>query len=52
MEAFTTFSTQQAERVPAWRAMVEAYENDPKQKNPYEMAVKGRSFIPDFVGNG
>ncbi|KAJ7840610.1 hypothetical protein B0H14DRAFT_3458005 [Mycena olivaceomarginata] len=41
MEAFTTFSTQQAERVPAWRAMVKAYENDPKQKNPYEMAVKG-----------
>ncbi|KAJ7900467.1 hypothetical protein B0H13DRAFT_2336571 [Mycena leptocephala] len=41
LEGFTQFSVQQAERVPAWRAMVEAFEKDPKQKNPYEMTSKG-----------
>ncbi|KAJ6479771.1 hypothetical protein C8R45DRAFT_1101216 [Mycena sanguinolenta] len=44
MEAFTTFSMQQAAHVPSWRMMVENYEanpKDPKNKNPYEMMVKG-----------
>jgi hypothetical protein len=49
LEGFTQFSVQQAEWVPAWRAMVEAFEKDPKQKNPYEMTAKGkRSSITEM----
>ncbi|KAJ6524090.1 hypothetical protein DFH09DRAFT_1250860 [Mycena vulgaris] len=40
LEGFTEFSVQQSERVPAWRAMVEAFKQDPKQKNLYELPVR------------
>jgi hypothetical protein len=40
-EAFETFSLEQAERVPAWKAMVEEFEEDGTKKNPYEVEVKG-----------
>jgi hypothetical protein len=43
MESFTEFSAQQAERVPGWKALVDAFEADPSAKNPYEMKVKGTS---------
>ncbi|KAJ6463065.1 hypothetical protein C8R47DRAFT_1180402 [Mycena vitilis] len=32
MEAFTTFSMQQAARIPTWMAMVKAYEKNPKSR--------------------
>jgi hypothetical protein len=35
------FSLQQADRVPAWKEMVEEFEKDPEKKNPYEMKVRG-----------
>ncbi|KAJ7936005.1 hypothetical protein B0H13DRAFT_2304071 [Mycena leptocephala] len=41
LEAFTEFSIQQAERVPAWREMVEKFEKDPTAKNPYAGTVGG-----------
>ncbi|KAF8183260.1 hypothetical protein K438DRAFT_1766936 [Mycena galopus ATCC 62051] len=41
MESFTVFSIQQADRVPAWRAMVETFEMNPKAKNPYQRTEKG-----------
>ncbi|KAJ7353487.1 hypothetical protein DFH08DRAFT_805034 [Mycena albidolilacea] len=40
MESFTEFSAQQAECVPGWKALVDAFEADPSAKNPYEMKVK------------
>ncbi|KAJ7482922.1 hypothetical protein B0H11DRAFT_1723465, partial [Mycena galericulata] len=40
-EAFEAFSLQQAERVPEWKSMVEVFERDGTQKNPYEAEVKG-----------
>ncbi|KAJ7821058.1 hypothetical protein B0H13DRAFT_1920967 [Mycena leptocephala] len=40
-EAFETFLLEQAERVPAWKAMVEEFEEDGTKKNPYEVEVKG-----------
>ncbi|KAJ7851553.1 hypothetical protein B0H13DRAFT_2360044 [Mycena leptocephala] len=40
-EVFETFSLEQAERVPAWKAMVEEFEEDGTKKNPYEAEVKG-----------
>ncbi|KAJ7300519.1 hypothetical protein DFH08DRAFT_919257 [Mycena albidolilacea] len=40
MESFTEFSVQQAEHVPAWKALVQAFEADPSAKNPYEMKTK------------
>ncbi|KAJ7725755.1 hypothetical protein B0H14DRAFT_3519240 [Mycena olivaceomarginata] len=40
MESFTEFSAQQAERMPCWKALVEAIEANPSAKNPYEMKVK------------
>ncbi|KAJ7797560.1 hypothetical protein B0H14DRAFT_3493624 [Mycena olivaceomarginata] len=40
MESFTEFSVQQAERVPAWKALVAAFEADPSAENPYEMKTK------------
>ncbi|KAJ7736633.1 hypothetical protein B0H16DRAFT_1466534 [Mycena metata] len=36
LEGFTQFSAQQADRVPAWKKMVEDFEADPNKKNPYE----------------
>ncbi|KAJ7147747.1 hypothetical protein C8R46DRAFT_917759 [Mycena filopes] len=39
--AFEAFSIQQAQRVPAWKEMVESFERDPTQKNPYEMKISG-----------
>ncbi|KAJ7118008.1 hypothetical protein C8R43DRAFT_1153763 [Mycena crocata] len=41
LEGFTTFSMQQEARVPAWRAMVVAFEADPKKPNPYEAPFRG-----------
>ncbi|KAJ7743983.1 hypothetical protein B0H14DRAFT_2637362 [Mycena olivaceomarginata] len=35
--AFEVFSLQQAERVPAWKKMVEDFEVDGTKKNPYEL---------------
>ncbi|KAJ7200869.1 hypothetical protein GGX14DRAFT_571878 [Mycena pura] len=43
--AFEAFSVEQAERVPAWKAMLEAFEKDGTQKNPYELEVKGMTEI-------
>ncbi|KAJ7164569.1 hypothetical protein C8R43DRAFT_1122450 [Mycena crocata] len=43
LEGFTSFSQQQADRVPVWRAMVEAFEADPKKPNPYEAPFRGLS---------
>jgi hypothetical protein len=40
MESFTEFSVQQAEHIPAWKALVQAFEADPSAKNPYEMKTK------------
>jgi hypothetical protein len=40
-EAFEAFTVQQAERVPAWKRMVEDFEADPSAKNPYEMKISG-----------
>ncbi|KAJ7449737.1 hypothetical protein B0H11DRAFT_2247094 [Mycena galericulata] len=40
LEAFTTFSMQQAEQVPAWRQLVEDFEKDGKKKNPYQKLTK------------
>ncbi|KAJ7485477.1 hypothetical protein FB451DRAFT_1392216 [Mycena latifolia] len=38
---FEKFSLQQAERVPAWKKMVEDFEKDGSNKNPYSMVIKG-----------
>ncbi|KAJ7740358.1 hypothetical protein B0H16DRAFT_1729058 [Mycena metata] len=35
LEGFTEFSTQQQSRVPGWLAMVQAFERDANQPNPY-----------------
>ncbi|KAJ7185939.1 hypothetical protein C8R46DRAFT_1208043 [Mycena filopes] len=40
-EAFEAFTQEQGERVEGWRAMVHAFEADPKQKNPYEVKARG-----------
>ncbi|KAJ6513582.1 hypothetical protein C8R47DRAFT_962737 [Mycena vitilis] len=40
-EAFTSFSVQQADRVPTWKEMVETFERDPSKTNPYTSEVKG-----------
>ncbi|KAF7288127.1 CxC2 domain-containing protein [Mycena chlorophos] len=42
-DAFLEFSVHQEERVPAWKAMVVAYEADDKNDNPYEPKVEGMS---------
>ncbi|KAJ7219352.1 hypothetical protein GGX14DRAFT_356364 [Mycena pura] len=40
--AFEAFTVEQADRVPAWKAMVDAFEEDgSKNKNPYEVEVEG-----------
>jgi hypothetical protein len=41
-EAFELFSLQQAERVPSWKKMVEEFEADGTQKNPYAMKITGK----------
>ncbi|KAJ7017197.1 hypothetical protein C8F04DRAFT_1200847 [Mycena alexandri] len=38
-EAFEAFTQEQGERVEGWRAMVHAFEADPKKPNPYAMKV-------------
>ncbi|KAJ7337661.1 hypothetical protein DFH08DRAFT_964625 [Mycena albidolilacea] len=40
MESFSEFSVQQAERVPAWKALVEAFKANPSAPNLYEMKTK------------
>ncbi|KAJ7481682.1 hypothetical protein FB451DRAFT_1444162 [Mycena latifolia] len=40
-EGFEAFSAQQAERVPKWKKMVEEFEKDSKNKNPYEVTERG-----------
>jgi hypothetical protein len=32
---------QQADRVPAWKQMVEEFERDGSKKNPYTMEIQG-----------
>jgi hypothetical protein len=32
---------QQADRVPAWKKMVEDFEGDASKKNPYQMEISG-----------
>ncbi|KAJ7020579.1 hypothetical protein C8F04DRAFT_1274884 [Mycena alexandri] len=39
-EAFAAFSAEQGERVEGWRAMVHAFEANPKAPNPYECKSK------------
>jgi DNA/RNA-binding domain of Phe-tRNA-synthetase-like protein len=41
-EAFEAFSLQQADRVPAWKKMVEVFEADATKKNPYEIKISGK----------
>ncbi|KAJ7901050.1 hypothetical protein B0H14DRAFT_3422958 [Mycena olivaceomarginata] len=41
LDSFTLFSTEQGERVVGWREMVDAYEADDTQKNPYRMTTRG-----------
>jgi hypothetical protein len=36
------FSLQQADRVPAWKKMVEEFETDGTKKNPYEIKISGK----------
>lgn len=38
-EAFEAFTQEQGEQVEGWRAMVHAFEDDPKKQNPYAMKV-------------
>ncbi|KAJ7106101.1 hypothetical protein C8R43DRAFT_1140582 [Mycena crocata] len=40
-EAFQSFSEQQTENVPEWKKMVEAFERDPTNPNPYAITIKG-----------
>ncbi|KAJ7155748.1 hypothetical protein C8R46DRAFT_910450 [Mycena filopes] len=42
-QIFEEFSREQADRVPAWKKMVDDFENDPTVKNPYEVKVAGLS---------
>jgi hypothetical protein len=37
------FTIQQAERVPAWKQMVQEFEADDTKKNPYEVKITGKS---------
>ncbi|KAJ7754817.1 hypothetical protein B0H16DRAFT_1458854 [Mycena metata] len=41
LEGFAQFSVQQADRVPAWKTMVEAFEADPNKPNPYKNTTPG-----------
>ncbi|KAJ7024986.1 hypothetical protein C8F04DRAFT_968337, partial [Mycena alexandri] len=43
LEAFTQFSAQQSENVEEWRQMVEDFEEDDRNPNPYAMTVRGLS---------
>ncbi|KAJ7025854.1 hypothetical protein C8F04DRAFT_967229 [Mycena alexandri] len=40
-EAYEAFTEEQGERVEDWRAMVHAFEEDPKKPNPYQMNARG-----------
>ncbi|KAJ7049133.1 hypothetical protein C8F01DRAFT_1265921 [Mycena amicta] len=40
-ESFKVFSEEQAEHVPRWKAMVEAFEANGNQPNPYEPTMSG-----------
>ncbi|KAK7015057.1 hypothetical protein R3P38DRAFT_2787170 [Favolaschia claudopus] len=40
-EAFEAFTLQQVDRVPVWKKIVEDFERDPSQKNPYGMKISG-----------
>ncbi|KAJ7642666.1 hypothetical protein DFH06DRAFT_1137218 [Mycena polygramma] len=40
-QAFEAFSIQQAQNVPAWKEMVETFEQDGTKPNPYEMKITG-----------
>jgi hypothetical protein len=40
-DLLATFTQHQAEHVPAWKAMVEAFEADQTQPNPYELPKSG-----------
>ena len=47
-EAFQIFTEQQVERIPEWKAQVDAYEADSTSKNPYEATVKGARELNYF----
>ncbi|KAJ7814809.1 hypothetical protein B0H14DRAFT_2375741 [Mycena olivaceomarginata] len=49
-DSFTLFSTEQGERVVGWREMVEAYEADDTQKNPYRMTTRGKVELMTVAG--
>jgi hypothetical protein len=40
------FSSQQTAHIPEWRAMVENFERDGTQKNPYHLTHRGEHFDP------
>ncbi|KAF7296779.1 CxC2 domain-containing protein [Mycena indigotica] len=40
-DAFSLFSSQQAERVSEWKSLVEEFEADGSKPNPYQATVKG-----------
>ncbi|KAJ7041706.1 hypothetical protein C8F04DRAFT_1176799 [Mycena alexandri] len=42
-EVFDAFSLEQGERVEGWRAMVHAFEANPKAPNPYEATTKDKT---------
>ncbi|KAJ7111421.1 hypothetical protein C8R44DRAFT_833320 [Mycena epipterygia] len=42
LESFTTFLMQQSECVPAWLKMVQDFEKDGKNLNPYEAPFRGK----------
>ncbi|KAK7050119.1 CxC2 domain-containing protein [Favolaschia claudopus] len=44
-EAFEAFTVQQAERVPAWKQMVQDFEADSSKKNPYEIKITGMTEL-------
>ncbi|KAJ7499522.1 hypothetical protein FB451DRAFT_1014317 [Mycena latifolia] len=51
-EGFEAFSAQQAEHVPRWRKMVEDFEKDGTQRNPYEVKMKGVFCSPQRQRDG
>ncbi|KAJ7815732.1 hypothetical protein B0H14DRAFT_2277508, partial [Mycena olivaceomarginata] len=47
LAAFTQFSAEQADRIGEWKKMVEDYEADPSEKNPYSLPLTARSGISE-----
>ncbi|KAJ7715761.1 hypothetical protein B0H16DRAFT_1667046 [Mycena metata] len=51
LEAFTQFSAQQEQNIPEWRQMVDDFEEDDRNPNPYAMTVRGMSQRRDLRNN-